>query len=411
MLIRLKHSFTRAEPLFSRTMNLRLEPIQKILSGLVLPFLMLCLLGPGVLAQAQISSSASSSVSSAPTILVQGPLKGTPDAREAASGVIEGWLGGEFNVTATQLQRSDQLERVLIQLLRFTPVPLGAKTNLELVKLLEVDRASRRETYRYPVASSGSDFVVDVTVTPSKNGSGWEAYSVRLGSSGPTLPPELLSPVTPWVFGLATLLLIYGVTRPTLWRRWLVWGLSIAREQRRVFLWVNVALYGVFVLGTLASLALPALAREVSDAVGSSLSGTGILSYLEQGVPQAASAITYWNFTQGALETTFLPGLLFGIPALLINLGRFVVLGFGISPTLLPTVAYLLHIPTIVVELQAYIFVTASSMALLWRGRKVGWRVAFRDYLYSLPVALTLLVFAAWYEAIEVLLLIPLLTR
>jgi len=346
---------------------------------------------------------------------VQGLLQGTPAARKAADGVLEGWLGGEFSVTPVQVGRSDQLEPLLIQLLRFTPVPPQAKTNLELVKLVAVDRANRRETYRYPVASSGTDFTVDVTVTPSSgggsSGAGWEAYSVRLASSGPALPPELLSPLTPWVFGLATLLLLYGVTRPTLWRRWLGRGLIIAREQRRVFLWVNVALYAVFVLGTLAAFALPMLAKEVSDWVGSDLSSTGIVSYLERGVPQAASAITYWNFTQGAFETTFLPGVLLGIPALLINLGRFLVLGFSISPALLPAAAYLLHIPTIVVELQAYIFVTASSMALLWRGRKVGWGRAFRDYFYSLPVALTLLVFAAWYEAVEVLLLVPLLTR
>jgi len=383
-------------------MNLGLEPLKKLLSGLMVLWL---LLWPGVLAQAQSSNPASP-----PTELVQGPLQGTPAAREAASGVLEGWINGEFNITPAQVRRTDQLEPMLIQLLRFTPVPPEAKTNLELVKLVAVDKANRRETYRYPVASSGTDFTVDVTVTPSSS-AGWEAYSVRLASSGPALPPELLSPLTPWVFGLATLLLIYGVTRPTLWRRWLGRGLDIAREQRRVFWWVNVALYAMFVLGTLAAFALPALAREVSDWVGGDLSGTGILSYLERGVPQAASAITYWNFTQGALQTTFLPGVLFGIPALLINLGRFLVLGFGISPALLPAAAYLLRIPTIVVELQAYIFVTASSMALLWRGRKVGWGRAFRDYFYSLPVALTLLVFAAWYEAVEVLLLVPLLTR
>ncbi len=356
-----------------------------------------------------------SSDPSKPTELVQGPLKGTPAARRAADGVLEGWINGEFSVTPAQVQRTDQLEPMLIQLLRYTPVPSGAKTNLELVQLVALDKLKRRETYRYPVASSGTDFSVDVTVTPSSaDGSsarGWEAYSVRLASSGPELPPELLSPLTPWVFGLLTVLLLYGVTRPTLWRRWLGRGLSIAREQRRVFLGVNIALYGVFVVGSISAFALPMLAREVSDWVGGDLSSTGILKYLERGVPEAASAITYWNFTQGAVSTTFLPGVLFGIPALLINLARFFVLGFGISPALLPGVAFVLHIPTIVVELQAYIFITASSLALLWRGRKVGWRLAFRDYLYSLPVALTLLVFSAWYEAVEVLLLVPLFTR
>lgn len=346
----------------------------------------------------------------APTELVQTVPQETPAARKAADGVLEGWVLGEFNVNPVTVRTSEQLEEMIIQMLRYTPVSPGAKTNLELARLVSRDTSTRRETYRYPVASSGQDFGVDVTVAPSAAG-GWEAYAVRLASSGPTLPPELMSPLAPILFGLATLLLIYGVTRPTLWRTWVQRGLGIAKEQRRVFLWVNVGLYGIFVLGALLAYSTPTLAKEVSDWVGSSLAGTGIVQYLERGVPEAASAITYWNFTQGAFGTTFIPGLLFGIPALFINLGRFLVLGFALSPALIPGLVYLLHLPTVIVELQAYIFITASGLALLWRGRKLGWRLAFREYIYCLPVALTLLVFAAWYEALEILVLIPALAR
>ncbi len=340
-------------------------------------------------------------------------LAQTLEAAHIADGALEGWKGGQFTVSPEKLLQTGnpdfkKLEQAMVDMLRFTPAPGDVRYNFELRKFVGVDKKTKHETYRYPVSSGGVDFEVDVTVTPSTT-KGWEAYSIRLASQDTGLPDFLRSSLSSWIFAALSLLLLYGIIRPTLWRSWLQKGFAIAKEHQAVFITTNVVLYGSFILGTLASLGLPELSKELGDFVGSSLQSLGIGDFIQKdaAVGPLATAIFYQNFTSGAFATTYIPGLFFGIPALLLNLVRFGVLGFALSPTAIGTLPYLLHIPTILIELQAYIFITASSLCLIWRIRKVGWNKAFADYGYSLLIACTLLMGAAWYEALEVLVLIP----
>jgi hypothetical protein len=152
----------------------------------------------------------------------------------------------------------------------------------------------------------------------------------------------------------------------------------------------------------------------VQELVTGSLQQGGITEALTSGgVTTAAFGIAYWNFTMGAVLTTFVPGALLGVLAYLYNTSRLLILGLAFAPGSLPLVPFLLHVPTIVVELQAYIIVTAGAGVLLARvirGGMVAFPAAWRDYLKTLTWALVILVAAAWYEAFEILRLIPWIT-
>jgi hypothetical protein len=63
--------------------------------------------------------------------------------------------------------------------------------------------------------------------------------------------------------------------------------------------------------------------------------------------------------------------------------------------------------------MQSYIYIIAASGIMLSRivRSRMSFGAAWRDYAKSLPVAITILVVAAWYEAFEILVLFPLFLR
>ena len=141
--------------------------------------------------------------------------------------------------------------------------------------------------------------------------------------------------------------------------------------------------------------------------MGGALGRSGIGNAINAGVINAAFAIALNNARAGILFGSFLPGSFFAVPAYLFDMFQFFIYGFALSP-ITDLARFWWHVPTIILELQAYIFVTASSGAFLVRiFRKQSFALSFQSYLKCLPFALTLLVVAAWYEAIEILVLIP----
>ncbi|MBB6099794.1 hypothetical protein HNR42_003252 [Deinobacterium chartae] len=337
-------------------------------------------------------------------------LAQTPAAEREADRAAAAWTQGEYNFQLGPAEAGDPraARELLLRALRFTPAPADVRINTSLRRYAGTQQGGL-EVYRYPVAVAGSDASIEVTVEPA--GEGWRTRSVRLVANGTALPRFLFGPIPAVLFVAATLALLYGLIRPTRWREWVRRGWEAARTPLWLYITLNVLLYGAFALGMLFSYGDREIGAALREYTAGGLSSTGIGELVQGGVIPAALGISYWNFLSGAVLTTYLPGLLFGFPALLINLGRFFVLGIALSPALgseLPAAAFWLHVPTIIVELQAYIAVTCAAVAMVFKISRRGLAV-FRDYVYVLPLALTILVLAAWYEAFELLVLIPLL--
>ncbi|BAW01737.1 hypothetical protein TTMY_1347 [Thermus thermophilus] len=138
----------------------------------------------------------------------------------------------------------------------------------------------------------------------------------------------------------------------------------------------------------------------------------GVLTILPHGTPSfftprgSRSSSTRRNFSQGLFLTGFLPALLFGVPVLLLNALRYFAFGFALSPALLGN-AFLFHLPTLVLELQAYILVTFGGLVLLAKTlRREGYRSGLRGLLLAFYLGALFLLAAAWYEAWEVVFLL-----
>jgi hypothetical protein len=188
---------------------------------------------------------------------------------------------------------------------------------------------------------------------------------------------------------------------------------AVTRRFFGVYVGTSIALYGLFALGSLIGAALPLTVNVLREIVSGALSTGGLEGLRDSSVPSAAFAITLNNLRAGILFTSFIPGSLFAIPAYLIALWMFPFYGIALSPVGLPPAAFALHIPTIIIEMQSYIYIIAASGIMLSRivRSRMSFGAAWRDYAKSLPVAITILVVAAWYEAFEILVLFPLFLR
>jgi hypothetical protein len=179
----------------------------------------------------------------------------------------------------------------------------------------------------------------------------------------------------------------------------------LVRAHARLYLALNALLYGLFILGALTAYASPELASLLQRLVGGALEQIGIGE--GGGVLEFALLIFYWNFTRGLLLTTAAPGLLLGVPALLINALRYFLFGFALSPALFPTAAFLAHVPTLIIELQAYILGTFGGMVLAGRVlRGEGFRSGLRAVGLMVYLGGFFLLLGAWYEALEIVVLL-----
>ena len=328
-----------------------------------------------------------------PLFLLIGFAGGPADlARQA----VEGWLSGKYRTDPLELLSRPPEEglRVLERALRFPPPPPGLEVNLDAP---EVEAHGPVAVVRYPAALGDRTGEVVVELEDGK------VLGVRWQPEGGQLPPWVVAPYSGPVFLGVGLGLVLALFRGGLRRAWRA-ALEAIRVRGRLFLWTQVGLYAAFALGAAAAYADPALARLVQEVVGAGIRQIGIEAALRHGPLGLAAAIFYWNFTRGLLLTTALPGLLFGVPALLVNLLRYYLLGFALSPAVVPLDRFLLHLPVIVLELGAYNTAVFGGLALLGEvlaGR--GYRQGLRVLLLSLIPATVLLFFAALYEAFEVM--------
>jgi len=271
---------------------------------------------------------------------------------------------------------------------------------------------SQVRRYSYP-ARVGEGTVARVEVLLSQQGDLWQSEGVRIrfDDSSLSLPGFFRSNFAGIAFLALTAYLITLLVRPSWFRTLLASSWQVIKTSKGLVIATAVALYGMYVFGSILGTSLPECQLAIATFVGGSLDDIGIMEVLDNNnVAQTAAAITYWNFLQGTLTTTLFPAALLAIPAYLLNLSRFFVLGFALAPVGPQASMLLFHLPVIIIELLAYILVTAGGGIMLGTLAKQGFgsiRLAVRRLLLMLPIAFLLLVIGAWYESIEILWLLP----
>ncbi len=318
----------------------------------------------------------------------------SPDERARAA--VEDWLAGNYRANPMEAvgKPPEEALKLLERALRFPPPPPGIEVNLNEPR---VESRGPEVWVRFPAAIGKETGEVVVRLR------GDEVVGVAWQPEGGMLPPWVSSP---WfvplflggTFGLI-LSLFFGGLR-SLWRR----ALRVLWMRKRLFIGTQLGLYGVFFLGVVSAYSAPDLARLFQQLVGETIAQIGLERAMVHGPLGLAAVIFYWNLTRGLLLTTALPAMLFGVPALLLNALRYYLLGFALSPAVVPLDRFLLHLPVIVLELGAYNTGVFGGLALLGEvlaGR--GYRQGLRVLALSLIPATVLLFFAALYEAFEVM--------
>ncbi len=325
------------------------------------------------------------------------PLALAQSPQDLAKKAVSDWLSGKYRIHLWQAE-GHPLEkglRVLERALRFPPPPPGLEVNLDAPA---VETHGPVVAVRYPAALGERTGEVIVELK------GGKVQSVRWQPEGGLLPPWAVGPYSGPVFLLLGLGFLLSLRFGALRTYWVHAAVAI-RLRARLFLWTQAGLFAAFALGAALAYVNPALARLVQEVVGAGIRQIGLEAAFQNGPLGLAAAIFFWNLTRGLLLTTALPGLLFGIPALLVNLLRDLLLGFALSPGVVPLGRFLMHLPVIVLELGAYNTAVFGGLALL--GEVLAghsYRRGAEILSLSLLPATVLLFFAALYEAFEVML-------
>ena len=320
------------------------------------------------------------------------------DAVAVARSAVEAWLkrAGQPPEPTAFLEKDPKAAlKAFKQLMAFPPPPKGLEVNLDEPR---VENRGAEVWVRFPAALGESTGEVVVRVRDG------EAVGILWRPAGGMLPGWLRAPWSGPVFALLAFAFLLSVFRGRLrvaYRE----ALDVVRRRRGLFLATQALLFFAFFLGAVAAFSSPELARMIQEYVGLGLLQIGLEGAARYGPLGLAAVIFYWNFTHGLFLTTFLPALLFGVPAVLLNFFRYLVLGVALSPALVPWDRFLLHLPVILLELGAYNTVVFGGLALLaevaaGRGFRSGLRVLWMSFF----LGTVLLLVAAFYEAFEVLL-------
>ena len=323
------------------------------------------------------------------------------DPAAVARRTVEQWLDGKlspgYDLNELRGMTPEEAANWLRNYLAFPPPPPGLEVNLEDPEVKELP-----DGYRVGFPATLGQEGGEVIVRLSKG----EPVGISWKPNGGMLPPWVRSNTAALLFAAASILLALQLLQGGVSRLWRAAWVLLA-PYKKLYLFVNLLLYGLFVLGAAAAYAAPELARAVQEGVGMALETIGLGNAAQMGMSRLAWVIFYWNFSHGLLLTSFLPAVFFGVPALLINMGRYLAFGFALSPATFSWSAYVYHLPTLLIELQAYILVTFGGLVLLWetlKGR--GYRYGLNLLGLTLLLGTLFLIAGAWYEAYELLYLL-----
>ncbi len=197
------------------------------------------------------------------------------------------------------------------------------------------------------------------------------------------------------------------------------WGL--VQENRRAYIMINVAYYGLVAICMVYVAFNQKLQEELLNAVGSAFM-TGPLSFVGQAYVNvkvlSAIAVTFFvNLFIGSFATITLPSLIIPFSGLLMGIYRAAIWGLLLSPAN-PELRLLMipHSLTLILEGQAYILTLLAALiqgrAFLWP-KTVGLESHIKGYVEGLKrtgriyllVILTLAI-AAVYEVLEVAIMV-----
>jgi len=325
----------------------------------------------------------------------------TDEPESIARQAVEDWLSGKLsppqNLGDLRNMTPEEAADWLRKYLAFPPPPPDLDINLDDPEVTQLP-----DGYRVSFPATAGQLGGEVVVRLS----GEEPAAISWKPNGGMLPPWVRSNTVALLFAAASILLALQLLQGGVSRLWQAAWVLLA-PYKKLYVFVNVLLYGLFILGAAAAYATPELARAVQEGVGMALETIGLGDAAKMGMSKLAWTIFYWNFSHGLLLTSFLPAALLGVPALLINMGRYLAFGFALSPAVIPWSAYVFHLPTLLIELQAYILVTFGGLVLLWetlKGR--GYRYGFNLLGLTLLLGTLFLIAGAWYEAYELLYLL-----
>jgi len=356
------------------------------------------------------------------------PLPAAPDATPASAAPLDerGWPTGDDPAALADAAVLAWLERPpvalteiaalppaeacqrLPELLGAPPPPAGTRVNLEDRRPLpsaEGDDERRAFTY---AAVRANDLLDVVQVDLLRVDDGWrvERVGFRVARELSGVRAWLQTPVASVGFALLTLLVAFGLARPSPLRRALAAGLATARAHRRTVAVTMGLLYAVFALGVFGGASLP---PSCDTAVLSILEGAiaqlgAQQAYGSGDVARAAVVTFYQNFVVVTFGLHFFLALLMGVPSYLVAIPQFFVLGVPFG--LLADTAPLALVPVVVlvlVELTAYFLVVSGGGIVLGTLVRRGFGAypqAVRSAASLLVPAGLLLLFGAWYEAI-----------
>jgi hypothetical protein len=316
---------------------------------------------------------------------------------ELARQAVQDWQSGKYTVDPAQAlgKSTKEAVQILERSFAFPPAPRGLSVNLNEPR---EDQTPGGTIVKFPATVVGRGGDVRVTLR------GGEVTRIGFVPEGGLLPAWIKNPLSWVLFVALSLGWLVALRGNNFLARWWAEGWALVREYRGLYIGMNAGLYGLFALGGWVAYANPELVKLMQEIVGGALEQIGLGGALGGGVLGLAIVIFYWNFTNGLVLTTAVPGLFLGIPALLFNAMRYFVLGFALSPVALPLANYLLHLPTIAVELQAYILGTFGGMVLMLKTlRGEGYRAGLRALGLLVYLGAFFLLIGAWYEAFSIL--------
>ncbi|MER3556205.1 MAG: hypothetical protein C4331_18200 [Meiothermus sp.] len=319
---------------------------------------------------------------------------------DTARKAVQDWQAGKYKVDPSQAMGKplDEAIQVLERSVAFAPPPGNLSVNLSEP---QTTQSGDNTLVRFPATVGSQGGEVRVTLR------GGEVTRISFAPQGGQLPGWIKNPVAWTLFVGLTVALFLSLRGNNPLARWWREGWALVRQYRRTYIGLNVALYGFYILGSAVAYAEPRLVKLLQEMVGGALEQVGIGGAAAAGPLGLALVIFYWNLTRGLILTTAVPGLAFGIPALLINGVRYFIFGFALSPVAIPMGAFIAHIPTLIIELQAYILGTFGGMVLLSKVMKgEGYRAGVRALALATYLGAFFLLIGAWYEAFEVLYLV-----
>jgi len=334
------------------------------------------------------------------------PVGGDPEA--VADAAVQAWLEREpVAIAELAALPAEEICRRLPETLQAPPPPPGTRVVLEDRRRLELDPDDERRAYTYAAVRPGDVLdVVQVDLAPVDGG--WRVERVAFRASGELTGVRawLQTPTASGAFVALTLLVLYGLARPSPLRRGLAMGLATARRHRTTVLLTMGLLYVAFALGAGTGAALPpecdtavvAILTNAIDQVGAQQ------AYGSGDVARAATVTFYQNFVVVTFSVHFFLTLLLGVPSYLLAVPQFFVHGipFGLLAGS-PLAALLPALVLVLIEFTAYFLVISGGGIVLGTVFRRGFGAypsAARQAASLLVPAGLLLLAGAWYEAI-----------